>query len=166
MRNRPVLLSLLAAAAGAVAGAAAMRWNASRDHLAEDLWGEAEAQGWAPPAPRIADEDGDAEPTPTELRRLAREKADAVAAARRQGDPEERGRTGSVGFDLGRLQANGQDLEPVVQYLTYIQSRRGDDSSLLFIRYDDIDAMAELDGEPSEELLERLDQLGVVVSAN
>ncbi len=165
MRNRPFLLATVAALGGAFVGALAMRRAQGAPDLVEDLWAAAEAgapyEASAPPAATSIEELPD-----SELRRLAREKADAVAAARREGGEDERGRTGSVGFDLSRLGGGENSLEPVVQYLTYIQSRRGQDSSLLFIRYDDIDAMAELDGEPSEELLARLDQLGVVVSAN
>lgn len=69
------------------------------------------------------------------------------------------------GLDVGELRAHG-GLEPVVQHLTYIQSRRGDPSALLFVRYEDLDAMAQIGGELVPEFLERLDQLGVVVSTN
>ncbi len=164
MRTRPLLLALLAACGGAILGSVATRRFSGHHDVVEDLWALAEA---GVPAAASTTADTSFEQLPdAEIRRLAVEKADAVAAARREGDAGGRGRQGSVGFDLNRLDGGENSLEPVVQYLTYIQSRRGEDSSLLFIRYDDIDAMAELDGEPSEDLLKRLDQLGVVVSAN
>lgn len=85
--------------------------------------------------------------------------------APRDGTPEDRGRGGVYRFDVERLRASGE-LDPVVQYLTYIQSRRGESSHLLFVRYEDIDAMAGLEGQPLDDFLGRLDQLGVVVSNN
>jgi len=112
------------------------------------------------------DEEGDrADGMVRAARARARDKADEVAAKRRESGEAARGRSRAVGLDMVNLRRLGE-TEPIVQYLTYIQSRRGDDSSLLFIRYDDIDAMAELDGQPTETFLERLDQLGVVVSNN
>lgn len=141
-------LAALAAGIGIVVGRTTMARRA-----AVELWDRAERSNPTNPTGTAATH--------------ARQKADEVAATRREGDPEARGtREGAVGLDLARLQSVSDRLEPVVQYLTYIQSRRGQDSSLLFIRYDDIDAMAELDGEPSQELMERLDQLGVVISSN
>lgn len=84
----------------------------------------------------------------------------------RRGVRRDRGRAPGVALDLDRLR--GQDgLEPVVQYLTYIQSRRGSDRShLLFVREGDFDAMAQIEGRPVPEFLEQLEQLGVVVSNN
>jgi hypothetical protein len=90
----------------------------------------------------------------------------AAAADRpRTGAPADRGRAATVGLDVARLASAG-DLQPAVQYLTYIQSRRGDGSRLLFVRYDDLDAMAELSQQPTTDFLARLEQLGVVVSPN
>ncbi|MBW3657675.1 MAG: hypothetical protein KY457_03490 [Actinobacteria bacterium] len=89
----------------------------------------------------------------------------APTADERRAGPAARGRATSFGLDLDRLKAeNG--LEPVVQYLTYIQEKRGEQSHLLFVRYDDLDAMASIDGAPTPSFLERLEQLGVVVSTN
>ncbi len=83
----------------------------------------------------------------------------------RSGDEDDRGRVEAIGVDLSMLRDHGE-FKPVVEYLTAIQSMRGDGSSLLFVRGDDLDAMAERDGHPVPEFLDRLDQLGVVVSNN
>lgn len=83
----------------------------------------------------------------------------------RTGLREDRGHVKAYGLDLERLRGQAE-LRSVVQYLTYVQSRRGDRSHLLFVRFDDLDAMATLEGQPVQEFLERLDQLGVVVSNN
>lgn len=87
---------------------------------------------------------------------------------RRRGDRADRGAIGGVAVDVDRLRtAGGGGLEPVVQYLTYIQTQRGEDQShLMFVRYDDLDALAEHEGTGTPAFLERLDQLGVVVSNN
>jgi len=83
----------------------------------------------------------------------------------RAGTADDRGASAPVGFDLSRLRPH-DELAPVVEYLTAIQQRRGEAASLLFVRTSDIDELAEVDGRPVPELLERLDQLGVVVSSN
>ena len=83
----------------------------------------------------------------------------------RDGDQADRGRRHVIGLDLGQLSGR-EDFAPVVEYLTAIQSMRSDGGSLLFVRDDDLDAMAERDGRPVPEFLDRLDQLGVVVSSN
>ena len=87
------------------------------------------------------------------------------SSAGRSGDPDDRGQVAAIGVDLPRLKQHGE-FTPVVEYLTAIQSMRGDGSSLMFVRGDDLDAMAEKDGRPVPEFLDRLDQLGVVVSNN
>lgn len=87
----------------------------------------------------------------------------AVAAVRR-GSPSDRGLGGTIAMDLERARAH--HVEPVVEFLTYVQSRRGEGSHLLFVRTDDLDAMAEAADEPADDFLDRLDQLGVVVSHN
>lgn len=83
----------------------------------------------------------------------------------RRGRAEDRGKTAAYALDVDRLRTR-DELEPVVQYLTFIQSQRNDAGHLLFVRYEDIDAMAALEGDPVPRFLERLDQLGVVVSSN
>ena len=88
-----------------------------------------------------------------------------AAAGPRDGDEADRGRRRVIGLDLGRL-AESEDFTPAVEYLTAIQTMRGDGGSLLFVRDDDLDAMAEHEGRPVPEFLDRLDQLGVIVSSN
>ena len=87
------------------------------------------------------------------------------AAGPRAGDEGDRGRRRVIGLDLGRLAAS-DDFAPAVEYLTAIQTMRGDGGSLLFVRGADLDAMAEHEGRPVPEFLDRLDQLGVIVSSN
>jgi len=86
-------------------------------------------------------------------------------AERRRGTQHDRGRMPAYALDVERIRSR-EGMEPVVQYLTFIQSQRGDDSTLLFVRYEDIDAMAAIEGSDTGDFLERLDQLGVVVSNN
>lgn len=95
-----------------------------------------------------------------------REAAARHPSAAGRGGETDRGRTAAIGVDLPRLRDHG-GFTPVVEYLTAIQTMRGDSgSSLMFVRGDDLDAMAEHDGRPVPEFIERLDQLGVVVSNN
>jgi hypothetical protein len=82
----------------------------------------------------------------------------------RHGSLGDRGSGQAVRLDLSRARSN--HLEPVVEFLTYLQEKRGDRSHLLFVRYDDLDALAAGDGITVEDFLSRLDQLGVVVSQN
>ena len=83
----------------------------------------------------------------------------------RRGRPADRGRVEAIGIDLSQL-SDHREFAPVVEYLTAIQDQRADNGSLLFVRGEDLDAMAERDGHPVPEFLDRLDQLGVVVSTN
>jgi hypothetical protein len=69
-----------------------------------------------------------------------------------------------VQMDLERARA--AHVDPVVEFLTYVQQTRGEQSHLLFVRADDLDAMARAADEPLDQFLARLDQLGVVVSPN
>lgn len=85
---------------------------------------------------------------------------------RRQGSPDDRGRVQTYGIDIERLRGAADEFEPAVEYLTYIQSRRGDDSHLLFVRHEDLDAIAALEGADPESFLRRLQRLGVVISNN
>lgn len=83
----------------------------------------------------------------------------------RSGEPDSRGVTPVIGVNLPNLAAHSE-FAPAVEYLTAIQSMRGEGDSLLFVRGADIDALAEQDGRPVPEFLDRLDQLGIVVSSN
>ena len=84
---------------------------------------------------------------------------------RRRGSPQDRGQVRSYAIDVERLRQT-EAFEPAVEYLTYIQSRRGETSHLLFVRHEDLDAIAALEGERVETFLERLQHLGVVISRN
>lgn len=84
---------------------------------------------------------------------------------RREGSPDDRGKTGAVAIDVQELR-NNDGFEPAVEYLTYIQSRRGTDEHLLFVRNEDLDAIAALEGEDADAFLQRLQHLGVVISTN
>lgn len=96
--------------------------------------------------------------------------AASVTAAGSDGFPDrpgtalDRGVRPMVGLD--KIRAAEHDLAPVVQFLTFIQDRRQDPSHMLFVRMDDIDALAADSGEEATAFLSRLDQLGVVVSDN
>jgi hypothetical protein len=87
-----------------------------------------------------------------------------AASGDRDGSEDDRGSTEAVRLDLSRAQESG--LRPVVEFLTFLQQTRGDSSHLLFVRYDDLDDLAEAEGVSAAEFLTRLDQLGVVVSTN
>jgi hypothetical protein len=71
------------------------------------------------------------------------------------------------GLDLERLRLLKPDsYKPLVEYLTYIQVQRGSDESLIFVRGRDIDRLAELSGEPKEEVIDQFQKLGVLLSMN
>lgn len=85
--------------------------------------------------------------------------------ARRTGSPADRGRVPVLGIDVERLR-DIDGFEPAVEYLTYIQTRRGTSEHLLFVRNEDLDAIAALEGDDLKSFLDRLQHLGVVVSPN
>lgn len=85
--------------------------------------------------------------------------------APRTGDESDRGQRSKVGLDMEKLR-DTSGFEPVVQYLTYVQSRRGDESHLLFVRDSDLNQIAGLSGGDVDMFVERLDRLGVLVSNN
>ncbi len=139
VRLSRTILAVAALAAAAVAAARALA-DRRRDPAAALFGGDDEV-------------DGDAAPT--------------AAARTRRGTPADRGQVVTVALDVDRLRTAGGELhEPVVQYLTFVQSQRSGDDHLMFVRYADLDAMAELEGVDTAGFLERLDQLGVVVSNN
>lgn len=90
--------------------------------------------------------------------------APATVGLVRTGSPSDRGVGRTIAMDLERARAH--HVEPAVEFLTYVQSRRGEGSHLMFVRMDDLDAMAESVDERVDDFLDRLDQLGVVVSHN
>lgn len=102
------------------------------------------------------------------LRRRERLGPDGVvdsAVTARSGSPDDRGTTPRLGIDIEGLR-EVDELEPTVEYLTYIQNKRGSSEHLLFVRHEDLDAIAALEGQELEEFLQRLDHLGVVISSN
>lgn len=76
-----------------------------------------------------------------------------------------KGKGKGLGIDVDRLR-DQPGLEPAVEYLTYIQVQRGMDEHLMFVRDEDLEAMAALEGDDVPGLVERLRKLGVVVSRN
>ena len=94
-----------------------------------------------------------------------RDDAAGKSSRAERGGEADRGRTPAIGVDLSQLRRR-DDCKPVVEYLTAIQTMRGDGGSLLFVRGADLDALAERDGRPVREFIDRLDQLGVVISSN
>lgn len=83
----------------------------------------------------------------------------------RSGTPDDRGEVPALGIDVERLRET-DELAPTVEYLTYIQDKRGTAESLLFVRHEDLDALAALEGDELPSFLERLQHLGVVISNN
>lgn len=90
---------------------------------------------------------------------------------RAQPDPEaleaREKRVAGPSFDLDRL----KELEtvghkPLVEYLTYIQVRRKEGDSLLFVRNRDVDVLAALAGTTRQEFVEEYQKLGVLLSLN
>lgn len=72
-----------------------------------------------------------------------------------------------VGVDLERLkELESGGFEPLIEYLTYIQVKRGDQESLVFVRRRDLDAMAALASTDKEQFVEEFQKLGVLLSMN
>lgn len=78
---------------------------------------------------------------------------------------EDRGAVAALAIDVDRLRPH-TEFAPVVEHLTAVQELRRDTSSLLFVRVADLDEFAQRDGLLVPEFIERLEQLGVVVSPN
>ncbi len=76
--------------------------------------------------------------------------------------------TEKVGVDLSRLKdLSVPQLQPLVEYLTYIQVQRGASESLVFVRHRDMDAMAGMAGaSDGASLMNEFKRLGVAVSMN
>ena len=141
MRPHTLVLAATIVAAG-VAVAARRREPSAQDPYVQTTVARAVAVP-APPRPPVA-------------QMLATVERAAAAGAR--------GQDAAVQLDLDRALAGR--VEPVVEFLTFVQEQRGDTSHLLFVRYDDLDALAAAEGQQVAEFLSRLDQLGVVVSTN
>jgi hypothetical protein len=72
-----------------------------------------------------------------------------------------------VGVDLERLkELESGGFEPLIEYLTYIQVKRGDQESLVFVRRRDLDAMAALASTDKEQFVDEFQKLGVLLSMN
>lgn len=72
-----------------------------------------------------------------------------------------------AGLDLDRLKAlPSGSYRPLTEYLSYIQVKRGESESLIFVRQSDIDALAAMTGESRENFIEKFKRLGVLISMN
>lgn len=70
-------------------------------------------------------------------------------------------------LDLERLKAlPSASYQPLTEYLTYIQVKRGETESLVFVRESDIDALAAMTGESRENFVKEFKRLGVLISMN
>lgn len=77
------------------------------------------------------------------------------------------GQVARPGLDLERLKAlPSASYQPLTEYLTYIQVKRGETESLVFVRASDIDALAALTGESKENFVKEFKRLGVLISMN
>lgn len=95
-----------------------------------------------------------------------------VAKQERRSDPDPQAlaaaEAGSdrIGFDLEQLKGAAGEFEPLVEHLTYIQVKRGEQQSLIFVRKRDLDTLAALTGKSKEDFVEEFQQLGVMLSMN
>lgn len=77
------------------------------------------------------------------------------------------GGTSRPGLDLERLKAlPSAAYHPLTEYLSYIQVKRGETESLVFVRASDIDALAALTGESKDNFVKEFKRLGVLISMN
>lgn len=71
------------------------------------------------------------------------------------------------GLDLERLKSlPSASYQPLTEYLSYIQVKRGETESLVFVRESDIDALAKMTGESRENFVKEFKRLGVLISMN
>ena len=71
------------------------------------------------------------------------------------------------GLDLERLKSlPSSAYQPLTEYLSYIQVKRGETESLVFVRESDIDALAKMTGESRENFVKEFKRLGVLISMN
>ncbi|MDQ4149290.1 MAG: hypothetical protein M3164_04765 [Actinomycetota bacterium] len=98
-------------------------------------------------------------PAPPPQERRSEPDPEALAAA---ADPPAR-----VGLDLERLkELPSADYKPLTEYLTYIQVKRGETQSLIFVRQRDLETLAEMTGESKENFVKEFKRLGVLLSMN
>ncbi len=83
---------------------------------------------------------------------------------RSAGAADDRGRTGSYGFDLDLLRAAG-GYGPAEGYVAHIAHTRGLRGGVVMVREVDLDEMALLQGREPGEFTRELRHLGVIVSA-
>lgn len=70
-------------------------------------------------------------------------------------------------LDLDRLKSlPSAQYQPLTEYLSYIQVKRGETESLVFVRQSDIDALAAMTGESRESFVKEFKRLGVLISMN
>lgn len=71
------------------------------------------------------------------------------------------------GLDLDRLKSlPSAQYQPLTEYLSYIQVKRGETESLVFVRQSDIDALADMTGESRDNFMKEFKRLGVLISMN
>jgi BldD-like DNA-binding protein len=95
-----------------------------------------------------------------------------IAERRAQPDPEAlmaaaKPSNHRPGLDLERLKSlPSSAYQPLTEYLSYIQVKRGETESLVFVRESDIDALAKMTGESRENFVKEFKRLGVLISMN
>jgi BldD-like DNA-binding protein len=112
--------------------------------------------------------------------------ATRVLKARRRKEPEEpfferrsdpdpdamkamsNGNFDRLGLDVSKLkELEASGYKPLVQYLTAIQVKRGEQGeTLLFVRQRDLDALAELSGDSPDGFVKNFRELGILMSMN
>lgn len=99
-------------------------------------------------------------PPPLITERRAEPDPEALAAATKR-------RNSRPGLDLEKLKSlpSGR-YQPLTEYLSYIQVKRGESESLVFVRESDIDALAKMTGESRENFVKEFKRLGVLISMN
>jgi hypothetical protein len=104
------------------------------------------------------DAPGRGQDVPVQERR-AEPDPEALAAAVRPPRP--------IGLDLDRLkELPSSAYKPLTEYLTYIQVKRGENQSLVFVRQRDLEALAAMTGESKENFVKEFKRLGVLLSMN
>lgn len=72
-----------------------------------------------------------------------------------------------VQLDIERLRGlPSAKYEPLVEYLEYIQVKRGENKTLMFVRTRDLDALAKMTGDSKDDLVNEFQQMGVLLSMN